>query len=418
MGSGQSHRIFGLLYEFRNSRRGNGAIIFSLALAPMIGLMGVAIDYSRAFNARTVLQMASDAAALAAAAQSDEGEDVQRSIAQDVFAANLANLDPQLSAKPTVTLNDSNATVTAAATVPTLMLGILRIKSVEVGVTSTAAKPQGEYPACVLALHESADEALALDGTADLKVTNCAAHANSRSDKALSANGSTTAVADAFCTVGGHEGYGFSPKPFNGCLTVRDPFEDLAEPDTSGCDHTNKTFKKGKHTAQPGIYCGGITLNSHARVNLSPGIYVIKDGPLTLRAHSALEGKVILFWLTGEDAVLDIRSHSNIDISAHTEATYAGIAIAQDPRSEDEEVSSIEGGGIVRVVGSIYLPTHLLKVGGRGVVGDDSSYMPLIASKFKFHGNSQININLNSTASGMPADLVPTVQTGMARLIK
>ena len=44
--------------------RGNVAIIFALALIPLIGLTGAAIDYSRAATARTAMQTALDAAAL------------------------------------------------------------------------------------------------------------------------------------------------------------------------------------------------------------------------------------------------------------------------------------------------------------------------------------------------------------------
>jgi hypothetical protein len=44
--------------------RGNVAIIFALALIPLVGAVGAAIDYSRAATARTAMQTALDAAAL------------------------------------------------------------------------------------------------------------------------------------------------------------------------------------------------------------------------------------------------------------------------------------------------------------------------------------------------------------------
>jgi Flp pilus assembly protein TadG len=49
---------------FWSDRRGNVAIIFGLALVPIIGLVGAAVDYSRANNARVKLQAAIDSTAL------------------------------------------------------------------------------------------------------------------------------------------------------------------------------------------------------------------------------------------------------------------------------------------------------------------------------------------------------------------
>lgn len=52
------------LRDFRRAQDGNIAIIFALASLPVIGLMGAAIDYSRANSARTALQAALDATGL------------------------------------------------------------------------------------------------------------------------------------------------------------------------------------------------------------------------------------------------------------------------------------------------------------------------------------------------------------------
>lgn len=49
---------------FRRDDRGNIAVIFAITMVPMIGLIGAAVDYSRAVNARTAMQTALDTAAL------------------------------------------------------------------------------------------------------------------------------------------------------------------------------------------------------------------------------------------------------------------------------------------------------------------------------------------------------------------
>src|SRR5947209_19764109 len=56
-----------LLSRFLRERRGGVAPMFAIAVIPMIGLTGAAIDYSRANSVRTGMQAAIDATALAMA---------------------------------------------------------------------------------------------------------------------------------------------------------------------------------------------------------------------------------------------------------------------------------------------------------------------------------------------------------------
>jgi len=67
----------------RADRSGNVAIIFGIAAIPVFGLVGAAVDYSRANAARTAMQVALDAAALMVAKE----------------AANLASGQVQTKAK-------------------------------------------------------------------------------------------------------------------------------------------------------------------------------------------------------------------------------------------------------------------------------------------------------------------------------
>ena len=57
------------LREFSRDRRGNVAAVFALAAIPVVGVAGIAVDYSRAFRVQADLQYSVDAAALAGAAE-------------------------------------------------------------------------------------------------------------------------------------------------------------------------------------------------------------------------------------------------------------------------------------------------------------------------------------------------------------
>lgn len=59
-----SHKLARAWWAIRRDRRGNVAIIFALAAFPLLGFVGVAIDYSRANAMKVKLQAAMDAAGL------------------------------------------------------------------------------------------------------------------------------------------------------------------------------------------------------------------------------------------------------------------------------------------------------------------------------------------------------------------
>lgn len=61
--------------NFFKDRCGNFAVITALAAVPLVGMVGIAVDYSRALNVRTAFQDAGDAAALAVAAKGPAAND-------------------------------------------------------------------------------------------------------------------------------------------------------------------------------------------------------------------------------------------------------------------------------------------------------------------------------------------------------
>lgn len=90
-------RFFG---RFARDQQGSIAIIFALCFAPLMALVGLAIDYTRMAGVQARAQAALDAAAIAAARQA-HGRDVSalQQIAQREFAASFGSMgDAQLGA--------------------------------------------------------------------------------------------------------------------------------------------------------------------------------------------------------------------------------------------------------------------------------------------------------------------------------
>ena len=114
--------IIPALHRFAADRKGNVAIIFALALVPMIFLTGMAMDYTLALRKNAQLNAAADAAALAAVTPAMMAQPDANAIAAatNLFnskAANITGLNYS-GANLAVTVNDNglNRTVTVAYT--------------------------------------------------------------------------------------------------------------------------------------------------------------------------------------------------------------------------------------------------------------------------------------------------------------
>ena len=127
---------------FCSDRRGNVAIIFSLAALPLVGFIGASIDYSRASSVRTAFQNALDSTALMLAkeASSDSSTQLQANAAK-YFNALFG--DTGVSGL-SVTASYSNeggskVVVSGSGNVPTTFMKVLGYRSIGIGGSSTAA---------------------------------------------------------------------------------------------------------------------------------------------------------------------------------------------------------------------------------------------------------------------------------------
>ncbi|MGE0233726.1 MAG: pilus assembly protein TadG-related protein [Flavobacteriaceae bacterium] len=131
----------GLFTRFASDTRGNVAIIFGIALLPLIAMAGAALDFSSAYNARAKLQVAADAAALAATRNYGKSWAQRKQIATDAFNQNLQALRSLDNVQFNIVDEGNSHVVTASATEPTSLLGIVGIKHVPVAVDAVAMTP-------------------------------------------------------------------------------------------------------------------------------------------------------------------------------------------------------------------------------------------------------------------------------------
>lgn len=125
----------------RGGERGAVAIIFALSLIPLLAGAGVAIDFLRAATARAVLQSAVDAAVLAVGANNDFNEGVALPLVQNYLAANPVGQTITIT-PPVVDVDEEARTVrlTVRATVPTGLMALVGINTVEIAAAAGAER--------------------------------------------------------------------------------------------------------------------------------------------------------------------------------------------------------------------------------------------------------------------------------------
>ena len=79
-----------LINRFRRERSGNVVILFGLTLLPILGIMGLAIDFSLALRAKTALDASTDAAVLAAATEASAIIQAQSTVNFDATSTAIA----------------------------------------------------------------------------------------------------------------------------------------------------------------------------------------------------------------------------------------------------------------------------------------------------------------------------------------
>jgi len=136
-------RLFG---RFRKDQRGNIAVIFAIALLPILSFMGAAIDYSRANRARSSMQAAMDSAALMVSKDLSQGLITQAQVttkAQSYFTGLYTDAEA-----PVVTFNatytpgsgnsGSNVQITGSGQITTVFMKVAGFPTMSFNTASTA----------------------------------------------------------------------------------------------------------------------------------------------------------------------------------------------------------------------------------------------------------------------------------------
>lgn len=118
---------------------GSLAVMFGIMAPVLIGVAGMSLDYSQAFLVKQRLSQALDAAALAAAASSTDGDVIRQKVI-DFMDANYPPEEVGITYEPIVNIVGDEVIVTADARYNTLFLRVLGIDSIDVDASTTVVR--------------------------------------------------------------------------------------------------------------------------------------------------------------------------------------------------------------------------------------------------------------------------------------
>ena len=403
---------------------------FAVSLVPLVALVGVAVDYSRANNVRSQLQGALDAAVLAGARDNTAA---WTQVAQNTFSA-LFQPQGISSGTPSFVLNgDGSFAGSTSAAVPVEFLGSFGISTINVKATATAmvapTSPQSEY--CLLALNLTAAQTMKVAGNGDISITapSCVMQVNSSDPDAVDLSGNAAVSTTDNCfhslTYRAVDHSTLSPLPDPVCHTLPDPFANYPRPSVGPCDYGGDSGKPSySHsgnspvTVSPGVYCGGMNFNGNAKVtfdnSINNGLFIIKDGAIT-ESGGTFTGNGVTIFLTGNNAGLQMSGQANWHLVAPQTGPMAGFAIFLDPNGPSgapAASSQLSGQSELYFEGVVYLPRQLVTITGTAEAFAPSPWTSFVADKFQITGNGSIVIHNDTSLTPVPIPAGLKMRTG------
>jgi hypothetical protein len=413
-----------LCHRLWREQSGSTLVLFAFALPAALGMGAIGVETGLWYVSKRSIQTQADAGALGGAFAKVWGQsDAQANAAalkeaqrNGYDGGSLEKIDPNIppqfgpykgeSSAVEVMIYRQHQTMLFAALVPDDFLTV-----------STRAVagivPTGK--ACILALNELQTQALKNSGNTTVSAPKCAIASNSTDDAAAYFTGSADIEVQTVWTPGDMQVQGTKVKlvtsdpPTTKKWPLEDPFAGTPINIPLGaCSSGNWT---GAATKSPGKYCGGITVNSSAVINLMPGTYYIDQGNLQVNGGATVKctscspgGAGVTFVLTSSGSVnnigtVQLNGSATVTLNAPAEGVasagpggiYEGLLFYQDPRApkDTSRTGQLNGGATSSLVGATYFPAN--NVTWNGNLTGASECTLIIADTVTLTGSSTLS---------------------------
>ena len=421
-------RLPSLFRDLIRSTSGSTVIIFALAVPVLLGTAGAAVDYGIWVKQRTQLQSAADAAAMAAARElavsaydQKRMQAVAESWAKKALVAEGAELGLTIKVGPLD--RGTSVQVELRHDQKQYLSGILAVVPGHIEASSVATL-QGRRRLCVIALDPSNRQTIYLKSNSWLTAKDCDVHSNSASSSGVESDSGIQVTAERVCSGGGFYGQGtFFGEKEGDCRKVDDPIADRAPPAIGGCLKTktsidNKGKANARHVLEPGTYCGGLFIGGNSYVTLSPGEYIIKDGPFVVDSNADVRGDGVGFYLTGPGSIFEFLSNARISLDAPRSGPLAGLLFFEDRAAPLLREHAIKTNYASNMTGTVYLPRGRFVVDATNDVAQQSAFTVIVARQLLLTANPKLTLNTNYGATTVPVPKGLGQVDGQIRLMR
>ena len=409
-----------IIWEFVQDCRGGIAIMVALLMPVLTMGIGLGAETGYYYMTQRNLQNAADVAAHAGAVRLRAGDDVTKIRAAALHVASAAGFNVDSGAfvlnVPPVsgpnTGNTASVEVIVTKTQARFFSAMINSNAIEIGARAVASVFSTGSSACVLALATNVGRAITVSGSTDVSLDGCDVASNSNAPDAFwMSSSSARLTVDCVHSVGGAVTNAnlmlqTCAAPNVNAPVVRDPYADLAEPDSSiPCESDVKgsvlTPTQPHSSGMPAMrICGGLDIKS--KMVFNPGLYIIDGGDLTMNASGdissgdvGLTADGVTFFLKGTSK-LKFNGNGSLNIQSPATGPYAGILIFGS-RSQTGLTHEILGNFGSTTQGALYAPTSAISFSGNSTATDGCTQ--IIGLTIEFTGNSTLGSSC-STING------------------
>jgi hypothetical protein len=427
------------------TRRGAVVLVVAASLFSVSAFGLFVLDTGQIYRQRRHAQTAADAGALAGANEAFRGQwGLITSSAQD---GSTSNGYVNGAGNVTVTVHNPPVSgyyigdvrfveVVVERRLPTIGLRMFGIDTVGIRARAVAGAA-GNAVNCIHTLDPAMSQALYMLSSTQLDA-NCGVMVNSRHSGALYMESSSSIDAGVIGVTGNYVNLvgpgALNPTPTTGIPPAPDPLGSLESPTVGACTVTNFRRSSGSVTINPGVYCGSILLENDASVVLNPGVYILcgpSDGSiygLQLKGNSRITGTEVMIYLTACGTTwpfrpIKVESNAQINLSAPTSGSYAGIVFYQDrtipigtgssgawPDASGGFQHTFESSSSATITGTMYFPTHMVRIMSSVVIS--GAYTSVISRALRMESSAQLILNedFSSLTGGNPIKRLTLVE--------
>ena len=350
---------------------GQVLILAALCITILMGFVAVAVDVGLLLREKRLLQIAADSAAIAGAAELNNGDMTAGAQAD----ASLNGVTDGVNGA-TVAVSQPTAgyvQVIASQSQPTFFMRLFGRSSMTVSALAVAAAVPS--PSCVDTLLSNPTApgkngpvsipGVDLGGSANLTLSGCGLLDNASGAGALTMTGGTMITAASIGVVGPVSIPNFihpSPTPVSGIPSITDPLSSIvtappASDYSSGCTSASITKSQTIGPSSPSgyvCYSSLATPKGSPTITLNPGLYIFNGpGGLDFASGTTVNGTGVTFYFVN-GASFTVENGATLNVSAPTSPPYSGLLFYQDPT--DSAADSFVGGSSGSLNGIFYLP--------------------------------------------------------------